>query len=199
MSRITKSKSGTQRDILAPYAIMARKEAEHRAKKTQTLGPLHKELSAKLFEQSTKKYQKNQPLIAKVEVIDPAKIFKKRIVKTNAPRYGEEKLDVLGSEQIQQARKDIIKSLGGTLTGDLRVTPRFKEQGKGPLVRNESPLAVSQAAPGRTRRTPNLGGKKKRRRTRKKRKRRRTREKRKHRKTHRKRKYKRKRRRTNKK
>ena len=137
------------------------------------------------------KIPKNQPLIAKVEVIDPAKIFKKRVVKTNAPRYGEEKLDVLGSEQLQQARKDIIKSLGGTLTGDLRITPRFKEKGKGPLVRNESPLAVSQAAPGRTRRTPNLGGKKKRRRTRKKRKRRKTR---------RRRKYKRKRRRrTNKK
>ena len=58
---------------------MARKEAEQRARKgTQTLDPLHKELAAKLFEQSTKKYQKNQPLIAKVEVIDPAKIIEKR-------------------------------------------------------------------------------------------------------------------------
>ena len=159
MSIITQAKSGTQRDILAPYAIMARKEAEQRAKKTQTLGPLHKELAAELFERSTKKYQKNQPLIAKVEVIDPAKIFKKRIVKTIAPRYGEEKLDVLGSEQQQQ--KERIES------------QRKYQELLLHSLKGKSPLAVSQAAPGRTRRTPNLGGKKKRRRTRKKRKRRR--------------------------
>jgi len=173
MSSLPKIKARTPRDSLARYAIMARKEAEQRAKKTQTLGPLHEELSVKLFK---------QPLIAKVEVIDPAKIFKKRIVKTIAPRYSEEKLDVLGSEQQQQ--KERIESQRKYQELLLR------------SLKGKSPLGVSQAAPGRTRRTPNLGGKKKRRKTREKRKRR---EKRKHRKTHRKRKYKRKRRRTNKK
>ena len=160
MSGLPKIKSDTQQDSLARYAIMARKEAEQRAKKTQTLGPLHKELSAKLFKQPTKKYQKNQPLIAKVEVIDPAKIFKKRIVKTIAPRYGEEKLDVLGSEQQQQ--KERIES------------QRKYQELLLHSLKGKSPLAVSQAAPGRTRRKPNMGGKKKRRRTIKKRKRRRT-------------------------
>jgi len=181
MSTIIKAKSGTQRDIFAQFAIMARKEAEQREKKTQTPGPLHKELAAKLFEQSTKKYQKNQPLIAKVEVIDPAKIFKKRIVKTIAPHYGETKLDVLGSEQLQQ--KERIESQRKYQELLLR-----SKKGKSPIVRNKSPLTVSQAAPGRTRRTPNMGGKKKRRRTIKKRKRRRTIKKRKRRRTRKKRK-----------
>ena len=175
MSGLPKIKLDTQQNILARYAIIARKEAEQRARKgKKTLGPLHEELSVKLFK---------QPLIAKVEVIDPAKIFKKRIVKTIAPRYSEEKLDVLGSEQQQQ--KERIESQRKYQELLLR------------SLKGKSPLGVSQAAPGRTRRTPNLGGKKKRRKTREKRKRR---EKRKHRKTHRKRKYKRKRRRrTNKK
>ena len=181
MSGTPKVKSGTQQDILAPFAIMARKAAEQRAKKTQTLDPLHKEFYAELYKGSTKKYQGNQPLTTRLEVIDPAKIFKKRIVKTYAPSYGVKKLDVLGQVQVQQAVKS-IKS-GRPLT-DLRVTPRFKKKGKGPLVRNVSSLAVSQAAPGRTRQGPNLGGKKKRRKTRKKRrktrkKRRKTRKKRK--------------------
>jgi hypothetical protein len=168
MSGLPKIKSGTQRDSLARYAIMARKAAEQRARKgKKTLGPLHEELSAKLFKQPTKKYQKNQPLIAKVEVIDPATIFKKRIVKTIAPRYGEEKLDVLGSEQLQQ--KERIESQ--------RKYQELLSRSKG-----KSHLAVSQAAPGRTRRKPNIGGKKKRRRTIKKRKRRKTRKKRKRRK-----------------
>ena len=169
MSRITKTKSGTQRDILAPYAIMARKEAEQRARKgKKTLGPLHEELSAKLLKRPTKKYQKNQPLKMEVEVIDPAKIFKKRIVKTIAPSHDKKKLDVLGSEQQQQ--KERIES------------QRKYQELLLHSLKGKSPLTVSQAAPGRTRRTPNLGGKKKRLRTRKKRKHRRTRKKKKRRK-----------------
>ena len=156
MSGLPKIKSGTQRNILARYAIIARKEAEQRARKgKKTLGPLHEELSAKLFKRPSKKYtEKNQPLKVKVEVIDPAKIFKKRIVKTIAPSYGEKKLDVLGSEQQQQ--KERIESQRKYQELLLR------------SLKGKSPLTVSQAAPGRTRRTPNLGGKKKRLRTRKK-------------------------------
>ena len=183
MSGTPKVKSGTQQDILAPFAIMARKAAEQRAKKTPTFGPLHKELYAELYKQP---YQRNLPLTVNVEVIDPAKIFKKRIVKTEAPHYNEPGKDVLGQTQMQQAMKS-IKS-GRPLTV-LRINPRFKEKGKGPLVKNVSPLAASQAAPGRTRRGPNSGGKKKRRKTQKKRrktrkKRRKTRKKRKHRRSH---------------
>ena len=164
MSGLPKSTMGTQRDILARYAIIARKEAEQRARKgKKTLGPLHEELSAKLFKRPTKKYQKNQPLKVEVEVIDPAKIFKKRIVKTIAPSYGEKKLDVLGSEQQQQ--KERIESQRKYQELLLR------------SLKGKSPLTVSQAAPGRTRRTPNLGGKKKQRKTRKKSKRRKTRKK----------------------
>ena len=173
MSGIPKVKSGTQRDILAPYAIMARKEAEQRSKKTTTLDPLHTELHAKLYKQP---YQRNQPLIANIKVTKPETLLKKRIVKTQAPLYNEPGKDVLGQAQVQKAMKS-IKS-GRPLTV-FRITPRFIKTGIGSPQRDEGALAASQAAPGRTRRGPNLGGKKKRRKTRKKRKRRKRRKRRK--------------------
>ena len=84
--------------------------AEQRARKgKKTFDPLHKELSKVLF-RPTKKYQKNQPLIGKVEIINPAEIFKKSIVKTSAPIKGLSRAnpDVLSRDL--RAKKQNIES-----------------------------------------------------------------------------------------
>jgi len=176
MAELLQIKSNRHRDKLASAAIVARKMAEQRARKgKKTFDPLHKELSKVLF-RPTKKYQKNQPLIGKVEIINPAEIFKKSIVKTSAPIKGLSRAnpDVLSRDL--RAKKQNIES------------QRKYEALFSPSSKDKSHLDVSQAAPGRTRRNPNIGGKKKYRRTQKKRKRRRTQKKRKRQKTQKKRK-----------